>query len=146
MPTEATTTYTVQAYLQGIVNFPVDDTAIYAICKARGVEMTQSYADALAAEVPIRLLYADLLKWIVLGPSRVTDTRDSDNGWAHSGGGHTLSQDDKKLLLSEANAIYAELEPTSVVKVRRIRVHSFGVSSALLDTDGTPLPRIHPAQ
>ena len=90
-----------------------------------------------------RLAYADTLKWFILGPSKTNNTSDSDNGWSHSEGGYDISKDDLKNMTAEANAIYAELEPSSVLKRRStFRVYSHGIKRATLDIDGTPQPHI----
>lgn len=142
--------YTVEDWIFGCVNFAVPQEAVDRILAERGVDGSQKYAkevDVTVEEgqepktIDIRLLKADLLKWIVLGASRVTDTKDQDNGWAHAGGGYTLSEYDKKLLLEEANGIYEELEPESVFSKKKIRMRSAGIMPAYRDTDGRPLPR-----
>lgn len=90
-----------------------------------------------------RLAYADMLKWFILGPSKVNNTSDSDNGWSHSEGGYDISKDDLKNMTAEANAIYAELEPSSVLKRRgTFRVCSHGIKRATLDIGGIPQPHI----
>jgi hypothetical protein len=146
--------YTVGDWLFDCVNFAVPDSAVNYVCATRGVEpqtVYGEYVDAVckAAENPaasdkvadIRLLKADLIKWIVLGAGKVNNTSDSDNGWSHSEGGYTMSDADKKLLLDEANAIYEELEPESVFAKKRIRMRSAGIMPAYRDLDGDPLPR-----
>ena len=152
MPENASDTkvYTVEDWLFGCVNFAVPQEAVNNIAAERSVDGTQEYAKEIAVTVgegeepktiDIRLLKADLFKWIILGPGKVTDTKDQDNGWAHAGGGYTLSADDKKLMLDEANAIYEELEPESVFGKKRIRMRSAGIMPAYRDLDGRPLPR-----
>lgn len=133
--------YTVGDWLSGCVAFAVPESAVTAILADRGVDMDFPYFDKGSLPVDIRLLKADLIKWYVLGPSSVNNTSDSDNGWSHSGGGRSLTKEDKKLLLSEANAIYEELEPSSVFRKPRTVVHSAGIMPAMRDIDGTPLPR-----
>ena len=148
---DTTKVYTVEDWLFGCVNFAVPQEATNGICAVRRVEPSAPYAekvDVIVGEgeepkqIDIRLLKADLYKWIVLGPGKVNNTSDSDNGWSHSDGGYTLSKDDKRLLMDEANAIYEELEPESVFGKKKIRVHSFGIMPARRDLDGEPLPRI----
>ncbi|MBR1449557.1 MAG: hypothetical protein IJ588_12535 [Prevotella sp.] len=145
--------YTVGDWLFGCVNFAVPQSAVDAICAQRGVEAGTEYGGYIAAmtsqsteeDAPlpdIRLLKADLYKWIVLGPGKVNNTSDSDNGWSHSEGGYSLSKDDKKLLMGEANAIYEELEPESVFGKRQTKVHSRGIMPAMRSLDGEPLPRV----
>ena len=130
---------TVGDYLFGCVNFAVPCDAVTNITEDRNVNETDA-KDSVDANT-LRLMKADLYKWIILGPGRVTDTKEQDNGWAHAGGGYTLSKDDKKMLMDEANAIYAELEPESVFGKKKIRMRSAGIMPAYRDVDGTPLPR-----
>lgn len=142
--------YTVEDWLFGCVNFAVSQDAVDRIFAERSVDGGQEYAKEINVTVgegeepktiDIRLLKADLLKWIVLGPGKVNNTSDSDNGWSHSDGGYTLSLEDKKLLMNEANGIYEELEPESVFGKKKIRMRSAGIMPAYRDTDRTPLPR-----
>ena len=130
---------TVGDFLFGCVNFAVPDDAVIGIAKDRNFSVDDN-ADDIGKDSR-RLMKADLYKWIVMGPGRITDTKDQDNGWAHAGGGYTLSEFDKKLMMNEANAIYAELEPESVFGKKKIRMRSAGIMPAYRDTDGTPLPR-----
>jgi hypothetical protein len=136
---ENTAVRTVGEWLFGCVNFAVPGDAVTNITEDRGVDETAA-KDSVETNT-LRLMKADLYKWIILGPGRVTDTKDQDNGWAHAGGGYTLSKDDKKMLMDEANAIYEELEPSSVFGKKKIRMRSAGIMPAYRDTDGTPLPR-----
>lgn len=134
--------YTVRDWLFGCVNFAVPTSAAENILAERGVNGDTRYAERSTLPVDIRLLKADLLKWIVRGPSVVNNTSDSDNGWSHSGGGYKLSKEDKKQLRDEANEIYEELEPASVFGKLGTKVHSLGIMPAMRDLDGNPLPRI----
>lgn len=133
--------YTVKDWLFGCVNFAVPDSAVEAVLNERGIDGDTMYSERGMLETDVRLLKADLLKWIVLGAGKVNNTSDSDNGWSHSDGGYTLSKDDKKLLMDEANGIYAELEPESVFGKKKIRMRSAGIMPAYRDMDGNPLPR-----
>lgn len=144
MPTsnDSTQVYTVGDWLSGCVNFAVPASALNAIFNEREIDGTTPYSDRATLAIDIRLLKADLLKWIVISPSSISNTSDSDNGWSHSGGGYSISKDDKRLMLTEANAIYEELEPESVFKKPHTTVHSAGIMPAMRDVDGTPLPRI----
>lgn len=130
---------TVEDFLFGCVNFSVPQEAVFSVCEKRQISPEEARNNT--DENTLKLMKADLYKWIILGPSRVTDTKDQDNGWAHAGGGYTLSEFDKKLLMDEANAIYAELEPSSVFGRKKIRMRSAGIMPAYRDTDGEPLPR-----
>lgn len=141
--------YTVGDWLFGCVNFAVPQEAVDFICKQRGVNPSNPYDEYIEPSESedeqnpdIRLLKADLLKWIILGAGKVNSVSDSDNGWSHSEGGYTLSKDDKKMLRDEANVIYEELEPASVFGKKTIRVRSNGIMPAMRDMDGEPLPRI----
>lgn len=141
MNKEVVKPYTVEDYLFDKVRFDVPEGAIRPILLDRGLE-----GDALASECDrdvLRLCYADLLKWIVLGASKVNNTSDTDNGWSHSGGGFEIGSDDRKLLIKEANAIYGELEPGSEIKVKSVfKIVSFGVQQANCDIGGNQLPHI----
>jgi len=130
---------TVGDWLFGCVNFAVPDEAVVNIAMDRNFSV-----DTAASDVDrdsLRLMKADLFKWIVLGAGKVNNTSDTDNGWSHSEGGYTLSEYDKQLLMGEANAIYEELEPESVFGKKKIRMRSAGIMPAYRDLDGTPLPR-----
>ena len=77
----------------------------------------------------------------VLGPSKVNNTSDSDNGWTHSGGGYDMSDEDRSEMKAEANAIYAELEPESMLKKKStFRVVSNGIKRVNYSPFGEPLP------
>jgi hypothetical protein len=133
--------FTVEDWLFGCVNFEVPKEAILTILGNRGVDILYPYADRESLGFDVRLLKADLLRWMVLGPSKVNSVSDSDNGWSHSGGGYTLTDNDKKLLMDEANAIYDELEPESVFGKTKIRMRSLGIMPAYRDDCGMPLER-----
>lgn len=91
----------------------------------------------------LELAYADILKWFIVGPSKVNNTSDSDNGWTHSGGGYELSDEDRYEMKAEANAIYAKLEPDSVLKKKSsFRVNSHGVKRANYSPYGESMPHI----
>ena len=133
--------YTVKEWLFGCVNFAVPNSAVDSILMQRNADGDTPYFERETLPVDVRLLKADLLKWIVLGAGKVNNTSDSDNGWSHSDGGYTLTKDDKKLLMDEANDIYAELEPGSVFGKKKIRMRSAGFMPAYRDSEGEPLPR-----
>lgn len=134
--------YTVKDYLLDQVNFDVPEGAVTAILKNRNVDETLEYPEG-CADIKVGLLKADLLKWICLGPTRKGAISDSDNGWSHSEGSYTLSTEDKKLLMKEANALYEEEgEPESKFGRTKVRVRSLGIMGARYDLNGNPLPRI----
>lgn len=139
---EVEKTYTIEDYILAKVKFEVPVDALYPIFIDRGFEKSTPINDCDMDKV--RLAYADLLKWMVLGPSKVNNTSDTDNGWTHSSGGYQLTQDDIKELKSEANAIYKKLEPESVFgKKSTFRINSGGITRANIDVSGNPLPHIN---
>lgn len=134
---------TIKDYIIGSIRFKVDEGAVDAILVRRGVDGAQEYQPQSVEGVSVELLRADLMKWVVLGPSRESNTSDSDNGWSHSEGGYTLDAKDKKLLIAEANAIYkAEDEMENMFGRSQFRIISNGVMPALRTLDGRPIPRI----
>lgn len=134
-------TYTVEDYILAKVKFEVPVGALYPIFVDREIEAKTPMMDSDRAKV--RLAYADLLKWMILGPSKVNNTSDTDNGWTHSSGGYQLTSDDIKELKNEANAIYKELEPSSVFgRKTTFKMNSGGIKRANSDMAGNPLPHI----
>lgn len=134
---------TIKEYIIGSVNYKVDEGAIESILIRRDVDGAQEYQPQSIEGVSVELLRADLLKWIVLGPSRTGDVSDSDNGWSHKEGGMTLSAKDKKMLRDEANAIYeAAGETSSTFGKVHVKVTSGGIMPAMRAMDGRPLRRI----
>lgn len=133
-----TNAYTVLDYLANKVNFEVYRETVIGILADRGVDPSDMYVDS--DKDAMRLAYADLLKWFLLGPSKVNNTSDSDNGWTHSGGGYDMSDDDRAEMKAEANAIYKELEPGSMLKKKSsFRIISHGVKRASYSPWGSPL-------
>ena len=134
-------TYTIEDYILAKVKFEVPVDALYPIFVDREIEAKTPMMDSDRTKV--RLAYADLLKWIILGPSKVNNTSDTDNGWTHSSGGYQLTNDDIKELKNEANAIDKELEPSSVFgRKTTFRMNSGGIKRANYDLAGNPLPHI----
>lgn len=138
---EVEKTYTVEDYILAKVKFEVPVDALYPIFVDREIEAKTPMMDSDRTKV--RLAYADLLKWMILGPSKVNNTSDTDNGWTHSSGGYQLSSDDIKDLKNEANAIYKELEPSSVFgRKTTFKMNSGGIKHSNMDLAGNPLPHI----
>lgn len=134
-------TYTIEDYILAKVKFEVPVDALYPIFVDREIEAKTPMMDSDRTKV--RLAYADLLKWMILGPSKVNNTSDTDNGWTHSSGGYQLTNDDIKELKNEANAIYKELEPSSVFgRKTTFRMNSGGIKRANSDLAGNLLPHI----
>ena len=133
--------YTVNDYLINKVKFDMPMKALLGIMHDR--ELENGIDIETCDKDKVRLAYADMLKWFVLGPSKVNNTSDSDNGWTHSGGGYDMSDNDRSEMKAEANAIYAELEPDSMLKKKStFRLTSHGVKRANYSTCGEPLPHI----
>lgn len=138
---ETCSVYTVFDYLKGKVKFGIPKSALMAIMADRNIEPDTAYANRDVDAV--RLAYADMLKWFVVGPSKRNNVSDTDNGWTHTGGGYELDDTDRKLLIKEANAIYDELEPDSEIKNKStFRMMSFGIQHANYDAAGNPLPHV----
>lgn len=135
------TVYTVMDYLPAKVKFDIPKAAMLAILADRGVEPTMPYVDADKSS--LRLAYADIIKWFVVGHSKQNNTSDTDNGWTHSDGGYELDDTDRRILIKEANAIYDELEPASAIKNKTaFKIMSFGIRQADYDATGNPIPHI----
>lgn len=133
--------YTLEDALFSKVRFNIPDDTVHTILIERALDGSMTYADANRDDV--RLAYADILKWLVLGPSKMNNTSDSDNGWSHTEGGFEMSERDRAELKAEANAIYAELEPGSMLKKKSsFRITSHGVKRADISAFGCPLPHI----
>lgn len=131
--------FTVSDYLLNKVKFGMPEKALLALLVDRELIPDMPFADA--DKKTLRLCYADMLKWFLLGASKENNTTDSDNGWAHTSGGYELDDDDKAELKSEANAIYRELEPESEMKRKSVfRMQSHGVKRANTDIYGNLLP------
>ncbi len=132
---------TVGDYVINKVKFEVPEDSVKVILVDRELEYDTPYIDCDKAAV--RLAYADVLKWIILGPSKFNNTSDTDNGWTHSGGGYELSDEDISALKAEANAIYSELEPESELKKKStFRISSHGIKRASYSMWGQPMPHI----
>ena len=133
--------YTAYDYLINKVKFEVPRKTMLGIMLMRGIHTESLICDC--DQDALRLAYADTLKWFCIGPSKVNNTSDSDNGWTHSGGGYEISGDDISAMKAEANAIYQELEPDSMLKKKStFRVTSHGVKRANYSPYGGPLHHI----
>ena len=132
---------TIGEYLVNRVKFEVPEESVKALLADRELTYETPFFDS--DKDTVRLAYADMLKWIILGPSKFNNTSDTDNGWTHSGGGYELSDDDISALKAEANAIYSELEPESELKKKStFRVSSHGIKRANYTMWGQPMPHI----
>lgn len=132
---------TVKDYLINKVKFDVPAKALCSILADREMAADDNFKDA--DKDKLRLAYADILKWMCVGPSKKNNTSDTDNGWTHSSGGYQLSTDDLKDMKAIANSIYGELEPASSFgKKVTFRINSAGIMRANRSLDGSPLPHI----
>lgn len=133
---------TAYEYLINKVKFDVPKKALLSIMAVRGIGFESLYEEA--DKDSLRLAYADLLKWFVIGPSKKNNVSDSDNGWSHSEGGYQITDEDRNEMKAEANAIYAEHEPESVMKKRSsFRMVSHGIKKADRSLYGSPLPHVN---
>lgn len=115
---------TITDYLSGAVNIDVPKEAIVSILIDRDIDGSMAVSDV---DKDIRkLCKADLYVWVAMGVSRKGSVSDSDNGWSHTDGGYTLSDDARNLLLREANAIYEEMGEEPVGKTK-VRIRSNGI-------------------
>lgn len=138
---EGNSIYTVFGYLAAKVKFDIPREALLAILADRNIEPTAPYGERDVDNT--RLAYADMLKWFVLGASKKNNTSDTDNGWSHSGGGYEIDREDRRLLIAEANAIYSELEPSSLIKNKSsFKISSFGIQRCDYDLAGNPIPHL----
>lgn len=132
--------FTVMDYLSGKVKFGVTKKSLQAHLADRGLSPDTAYSDC--DKSLLRLCYADVLKWFVIGASKVNNTSDTDNGWTHSGGGYELSADDIADMKAIANGIYSKLEPESQIKRKSVfRLTSHGVMRTNTTLDGECLER-----
>lgn len=141
MKEEEVKVLTIGDYLINKVKFEVPEDCVKVILVDRDLDYGTPYMDC--DKDTARLAYADILKWLVLGPSKFNNTSDTDNGWTHSGGGYELSDEDISELKAEANAIYAELEPESALKRKStFRMTSHGIKRANRTMWGEPMPHV----
>lgn len=126
-------------YLIDKVKFDVPKKTMLSIMVVRGIDLEALYKEV--DKDTLRLAYADTLKWFIIGPSKKNNVSDSDNGWSHSEGGYQISDEDRKEMKAEANAIYKELEPESVMKRKStFRMVSHGIKKANVTSYGMKLP------
>ncbi len=141
MEEEEVKVLTIGDYLINKVKFEVPEDCVKVILVDRDLDYGTPYMDC--DKDTARLAYADILKWLVLGPSKFNNTSDTDNGWSHSGGGYELSDEDISELKAEANAIYAELEPESALKRKStFRMTSHGIKRANRTMWSEPMPHV----
>lgn len=131
---------TIRDYVFGCVNFQLPDEAADYVLLERNIK-----GSTLVKETDKKtreLLKADLYVWICMGPGKIDSTSDSDNGWKHSEGGYTLSDEDKDRMLAYAKAIYEKYDEEYFDDSVSIVMTSFGIQPCDYDESGIPLPHI----
>ena len=133
-------TYTIADWLCGRVGLAVPDENIASLCFSRSVE-----PDSACSEIDERgrdLLEADLLVHIATTwANKMNNTSDSDNGWSHSEGGYTLTDDDKERMLARARSLYEKWdEEMPLDDNAKVSVTSFGIRHCDFDASDWPLP------
>lgn len=132
---------TAEDYVFGCVNFAISQEGVDHVLKEREIKAKMAYEEL--DKKTKELLKADIYVWICMGPSKENSTSDSDNGWSHSEGGYTLTDEDKDRMLKYAKAIYKkydeEFEFDDSVSVA---IESFGITPCDYDEAGIPLPHI----
>ena len=131
---------TAEDYVFGCVNFAVPQEAVDHILSEREITSSKPYDELEKKDKD--LLKADLYVWICMGPSKVDSTSDSDNGWKHSEGGYTLSDEDKDRMLAVAKAIYEKYDEEYIDDSVSVAISSFGIQPCDYDEAGIPLPHI----
>ena len=95
---------TLEEYLRASVGYLLPDAALMKIRVDRGLPIG---LDVSTLSTQVReLCFADCLMYGVNSPSQVQGAKDSDNGWSHQEASGTLSITDKRLIRTQANAIY----------------------------------------
>ncbi len=132
---------TAEDYVFGCVNFAIPQEGVDDVLGERKIEASKPYEELEKKDK--ELLKADIYVWICMGPSKINSTSDSDNGWSHSEGGYTLSDDDKDRMLKYAKAIYEKYdEEFDYDDSVSVAIESFGITPCDYDEAGIPLPHI----
>lgn len=132
---------TAEDYVFGCVNFAIPQEGVDYVLGERKIEASKPYGELEKKDK--ELLKADIYVWICMGPSKINSTSDSDNGWSHSEGGYTLSDDDKDRMLKYAKAIYEKYdEEFDYDDSVSVAIESFGITPCDYDEAGIPLPHI----
>ena len=132
---------TAEDYVFGCVNFALPQDAVDYVLGEREIrnDTPESDLDKRMRE----LLKADIYVWICMGPSKVNSTSDSDNGWQHSEGGYTLTDEDKDRMLRYVNTVYDKYDEENPFDDSvSVAVSSFGISPCDYNEAGIPLPHI----
>lgn len=129
---------TAEDYVFGCVNFALPQEGADYVLNERNIESDTPYEELSKKDKD--LLKADIYVWICLGPSKVNSTSDSDNGWSHSEGGYTLTDDDKDRMLAFAKATYEKYGEEFIDDSVSVTISSFGIQPCDYDESGIPLP------
>ena len=132
---------TAEDYVFSCVNFAIPQEGVDYVLGERKIKAEKPYDELEKKDK--ELLKADIYVWICMGPSKINSTSDSDNGWSHSEGGYTLSDDDKDRMLKYAKAIYDKYdEEFDYDDSVSVAIESFGITPCDYDEAGIPLPHI----
>lgn len=135
-------TYTIADWLCGRVGLAVATENVKSLCYSRNIEPDYPYSDTEVRERD--LLEADLLVHIATTwANKVNNTTDSDNGWSHSDGGYTLTDDDKERMLARARSLYGKWDEEMPFDDNvSVSVTSFGISHCDFGEGIWPQPHI----
>lgn len=131
---------TAEDYVFSCVNFAIPQEGVDYVLGERKIKAEKPYDELEKKDK--ELLKADIYVWICMGPSKINSTSDSDNGWSHSEGGYTLSDDDKDRMLKYAKAIYDKYDEEYIDDSVSVAIESFGITPCDYDEAGIPLPHI----
>lgn len=131
---------TAEDYVFSCVNFAIPQEGVDYVLGERKIKASKPYEELEKKDK--ELLKADIYVWICMGPSKINSTSDSDNGWSHSEGGYTLSDDDKDRMLKYAKAIYDKYDEEYIDDSVCVAIESFGITPCDYDEAGIPLPHI----
>lgn len=131
---------TAEDYVFSCVNFAIPQEGVDYVLGERKIKAEKPYDELEKKDK--ELLKADIYVWICMGPSKINSTSDSDNGWSHSEGGYTLSDDDKDRMLKYAKAIYDKYDEEYIDDSVCVAIESFGITPCDYDEAGIPLPHI----
>lgn len=131
---------TAEDYVFSCVNFAIPQEGVNYVLGERKIKAEKPYDELEKKDK--ELLKADIYVWICMGPSKINSTSDSDNGWSHSEGGYTLSDDDKDRMLKYAKAIYDKYDEEYIDDSVCVAIESFGITPCDYDEAGIPLPHI----
>lgn len=106
---------TIQESLRNINIYPIPDNVIIDTCEKRELTAEEKTTNEIRNTSAYRLATADIYKWLAFAPSSI-----SENGISFS-----ISENDRKRFLDEANKIFEELEPESQYGMSTITDRSY---------------------